>query len=150
MLQSPPVRRALSSRLRLQHLKKVRVQRKDSDISSGIGLHVPRHAPFPRASVPLLGGQQDPADDAPHAPIAPCKVPRRSLYLSWGCHINLSSFLSSVLLLVIVVPLLVFPLSFYKLSPILNALCLKPLVQSVLEPMLIAIMQVAGLRSTFP
>ncbi|GJW87106.1 hypothetical protein Tco_0162446 [Tanacetum coccineum] len=35
---SPPVRRALSSRLRLQHLKKVRVQRKDSDISSGIGL----------------------------------------------------------------------------------------------------------------
>ncbi|GJZ32358.1 hypothetical protein Tco_0577794 [Tanacetum coccineum] len=38
MLQSPPVRRALSSRLRLQHLKKVRVQRKDSDISSGIVL----------------------------------------------------------------------------------------------------------------
>ncbi|GJU58042.1 hypothetical protein Tco_1235808 [Tanacetum coccineum] len=35
---SPPVRRALSSRLMLQHLKKVRVQRKDSDISSGIGL----------------------------------------------------------------------------------------------------------------
>ncbi|GJU54283.1 reverse transcriptase domain-containing protein [Tanacetum coccineum] len=41
--KSPPVRRALSSRLRLQHLKKVRVQRKDSDISSGIGLHVPRY-----------------------------------------------------------------------------------------------------------
>ncbi|GKA77284.1 hypothetical protein Tco_0783745 [Tanacetum coccineum] len=35
---SPPVRRALSSRLRLQHLKKVRFQRKDSDISSGIVL----------------------------------------------------------------------------------------------------------------
>ncbi|GJS16514.1 putative reverse transcriptase domain-containing protein [Tanacetum coccineum] len=35
---SPPVRRALSSRLRLQHLKKVRVQRKDSNISFGIGL----------------------------------------------------------------------------------------------------------------
>ncbi|GKD81387.1 hypothetical protein Tco_1348226 [Tanacetum coccineum] len=43
MLQSPPVRRALSSRLRLQHLKKGRVQRKDSDISSGIGLHVPKY-----------------------------------------------------------------------------------------------------------
>ncbi|GKG51938.1 hypothetical protein Tco_0544576, partial [Tanacetum coccineum] len=41
MLQSPPVRRALSSRLKLRHLRKVRVQRKDSDISSGIGLHVP-------------------------------------------------------------------------------------------------------------
>ncbi|GJZ03332.1 reverse transcriptase domain-containing protein [Tanacetum coccineum] len=40
---SPPVRRALSSRLRLQHLKKGRVQRKDSDISSGIGLHVPKY-----------------------------------------------------------------------------------------------------------
>ncbi|GKA84079.1 putative reverse transcriptase domain-containing protein, partial [Tanacetum coccineum] len=38
MLQSPPVRRALSSRLRLQHLKKVRVQRRDADISSGIVL----------------------------------------------------------------------------------------------------------------
>ncbi|GJZ56175.1 integrase, catalytic region, zinc finger, CCHC-type containing protein [Tanacetum coccineum] len=35
---SPPVRRALSSRLRLQHLKKVRVQRKDSNISFRIGL----------------------------------------------------------------------------------------------------------------
>ncbi|GKF94927.1 hypothetical protein Tco_0284627, partial [Tanacetum coccineum] len=43
MLQSPPVRRALSSRLRLRHLKKVRFQRKDADISSGIGLHVPRY-----------------------------------------------------------------------------------------------------------
>ncbi|GJU93669.1 hypothetical protein Tco_1318425 [Tanacetum coccineum] len=42
MLQSPPVRRALSSRLRLQHLKEVRFQRRDADISSGIGLHVPR------------------------------------------------------------------------------------------------------------
>ncbi|GJR31354.1 ribonuclease H-like domain-containing protein [Tanacetum coccineum] len=41
MLQSPPVRRALSSRLRLQHLKEVRFQRRDADISSGIGLHVP-------------------------------------------------------------------------------------------------------------
>ncbi|GJR68921.1 hypothetical protein Tco_0014986 [Tanacetum coccineum] len=41
-LESPPVRRALSSRLRLQHLRKGRVQRKDSDISSGIGLHVPK------------------------------------------------------------------------------------------------------------
>ncbi|GJX12675.1 retrovirus-related pol polyprotein from transposon TNT 1-94 [Tanacetum coccineum] len=40
---SPPVRRALSSRLRLQHLKKGRVQRKDSDISSGIGLYVPKY-----------------------------------------------------------------------------------------------------------
>ncbi|GKF61670.1 hypothetical protein Tco_0181724, partial [Tanacetum coccineum] len=40
---SPPVRRALSSRLRLQHLKKGRVQRKDSDISSGIGLHIPKY-----------------------------------------------------------------------------------------------------------
>ncbi|GJZ67329.1 hypothetical protein Tco_0630569, partial [Tanacetum coccineum] len=38
MLQSPPVRRALSLRLRLQHLKKVWVQRKDSNISFGIGL----------------------------------------------------------------------------------------------------------------
>ncbi|GJY78170.1 reverse transcriptase domain-containing protein [Tanacetum coccineum] len=37
-IDSHPVRRALSSRLRLQHLKKVRVQRKDSDISSGIVL----------------------------------------------------------------------------------------------------------------
>ncbi|GJU39969.1 putative reverse transcriptase domain-containing protein [Tanacetum coccineum] len=43
MLQSPPVRRALSSRLRLQHLKEVRFQRRDADISSGIGLHVPRY-----------------------------------------------------------------------------------------------------------
>ncbi|GJW71134.1 hypothetical protein Tco_0128051 [Tanacetum coccineum] len=42
MLQSPPVRRALSSRLWLQHLRKGRFQRKDSDISSGIGLHVPK------------------------------------------------------------------------------------------------------------
>ncbi|GKA35630.1 putative reverse transcriptase domain-containing protein, partial [Tanacetum coccineum] len=42
---SPPVRRALSSRLRLPHLRKVRVQRKDADISSGIGLHVPSLAP---------------------------------------------------------------------------------------------------------
>ncbi|GJW17645.1 hypothetical protein Tco_0025081 [Tanacetum coccineum] len=41
MLQSPPVRRALSSRLKLRHLRKVRVWRKDADISSGIGLHVP-------------------------------------------------------------------------------------------------------------
>ncbi|GJU13560.1 putative reverse transcriptase domain-containing protein [Tanacetum coccineum] len=40
---SHPVRRALSSRLRLQHLRKGRVQRKDSDISSGIGLHVPKY-----------------------------------------------------------------------------------------------------------
>ncbi|GJX29572.1 hypothetical protein Tco_0237651 [Tanacetum coccineum] len=40
---SPPVRRALSSRLRLQHLKKGRVQRKDSDIYSGIGLHIPKY-----------------------------------------------------------------------------------------------------------
>ncbi|GJV35529.1 hypothetical protein Tco_1408006 [Tanacetum coccineum] len=39
--RSPPVRRALSSRLKLRHLRKVRFQRKDSDISSGIGLHVP-------------------------------------------------------------------------------------------------------------
>ncbi|GKF97710.1 hypothetical protein Tco_0293531, partial [Tanacetum coccineum] len=31
---SPPVRRALSSRLKLRHLRKVRVRRKDSDISS--------------------------------------------------------------------------------------------------------------------
>ncbi|GJS65539.1 hypothetical protein Tco_0680103 [Tanacetum coccineum] len=38
MLQSPPVRRALSSRLKLRHLRKVRVRRKDSDISSGIML----------------------------------------------------------------------------------------------------------------
>ncbi|GKF98819.1 hypothetical protein Tco_0297602, partial [Tanacetum coccineum] len=38
---SPPVRKALSSRLKLRHLRKLRVQRKDSDISSGIGLHVP-------------------------------------------------------------------------------------------------------------
>ncbi|GKB50691.1 hypothetical protein Tco_0901444, partial [Tanacetum coccineum] len=38
---SPPVRRALSSRLKLRHLRKVRVRRKDADISSGIGLHVP-------------------------------------------------------------------------------------------------------------
>ncbi|GKD95386.1 hypothetical protein Tco_1375223, partial [Tanacetum coccineum] len=43
MLQSPPVRRALSSRLKLRHLRKVRVQRKDADISSRIGLHVPRY-----------------------------------------------------------------------------------------------------------
>ncbi|GJV47804.1 hypothetical protein Tco_1438016 [Tanacetum coccineum] len=35
---SPPVRKALSSRLRLQHLKKVWVQRKDSNISFRIGL----------------------------------------------------------------------------------------------------------------
>ncbi|GKG22946.1 hypothetical protein Tco_0388249, partial [Tanacetum coccineum] len=35
MLQSPPVRRALSSR------QEVRFQRRDADISSGIGLHVP-------------------------------------------------------------------------------------------------------------
>ncbi|GJS33728.1 hypothetical protein Tco_0532110 [Tanacetum coccineum] len=41
MLQSPPVRRALSLRLKLRHLRKVRVRRKDVDISSGIGLHVP-------------------------------------------------------------------------------------------------------------
>ncbi|GKG60986.1 hypothetical protein Tco_0616802, partial [Tanacetum coccineum] len=41
MLQSPPVRRALSSRLKLRHLRKVRDRRKDADISSGIGLHVP-------------------------------------------------------------------------------------------------------------
>ncbi|GKG42461.1 hypothetical protein Tco_0476759, partial [Tanacetum coccineum] len=41
MLQSPPVRRALSSRLRLQLLKEVRFQRRDADISSGIGLYVP-------------------------------------------------------------------------------------------------------------
>ncbi|GJX95831.1 hypothetical protein Tco_0351629 [Tanacetum coccineum] len=40
---SPPVRRALSSRLKLRHLRKVRVRRKDSDISSGIGLHVPKY-----------------------------------------------------------------------------------------------------------
>ncbi|GKF51611.1 hypothetical protein Tco_0148078, partial [Tanacetum coccineum] len=40
---SPPVRRALSSRLGLQHLKKGRVQRKDSDISSEIGLHIPKY-----------------------------------------------------------------------------------------------------------
>ncbi|GKF85222.1 hypothetical protein Tco_0250120, partial [Tanacetum coccineum] len=43
MLQSPPVRRALSSRLKLRYLRKVRVQRNDSDISSGIGLHVPKY-----------------------------------------------------------------------------------------------------------
>ncbi|GJU25401.1 phospholipase-like protein [Tanacetum coccineum] len=40
---SPPVRRALSLRLKLRHLRKVRVRRKDADISSGIGLHVPRY-----------------------------------------------------------------------------------------------------------
>ncbi|GJU44171.1 hypothetical protein Tco_1201437 [Tanacetum coccineum] len=40
---SPPVRRALSSRLKLRHLRKVRVRRKDTDISSEIGLHVPRY-----------------------------------------------------------------------------------------------------------
>ncbi|GKD06955.1 hypothetical protein Tco_1186640, partial [Tanacetum coccineum] len=40
---SPPVRRALSSRLKLRHLRKVRARRKDADISSGIGLHVPRY-----------------------------------------------------------------------------------------------------------
>ncbi|GJR30121.1 hypothetical protein Tco_1106353, partial [Tanacetum coccineum] len=40
---TPLVRIALSSRLRLQHLKKGRVQRKDSDISSGIGLHFPKY-----------------------------------------------------------------------------------------------------------
>ncbi|GKC57728.1 hypothetical protein Tco_1085326 [Tanacetum coccineum] len=33
-LSSPPVRRAFSSRLRLQHLKEVRFQRRDADISS--------------------------------------------------------------------------------------------------------------------
>ncbi|GJW85514.1 hypothetical protein Tco_0158659 [Tanacetum coccineum] len=36
--RSPPVRRALSSRLRLQHLKKVRVQRRDAEISLGFVL----------------------------------------------------------------------------------------------------------------
>ncbi|GJU29732.1 hypothetical protein Tco_1173321 [Tanacetum coccineum] len=41
--KSPPVRRALSSRLKLRHLRKVQVRRKDSDISSGIGLHVPKY-----------------------------------------------------------------------------------------------------------
>ncbi|GJZ58282.1 F-box protein-like protein, partial [Tanacetum coccineum] len=39
--KSPLVRKALSSRLRLRHLRKVRVRRKDADISSEIGLHVP-------------------------------------------------------------------------------------------------------------
>ncbi|GJS79483.1 putative reverse transcriptase domain-containing protein [Tanacetum coccineum] len=43
MLQSPPVRRALSSRLKLRHLRKVRIWGRDSDISSGIGLHVPKY-----------------------------------------------------------------------------------------------------------
>ncbi|GJR83684.1 hypothetical protein Tco_0154469 [Tanacetum coccineum] len=43
MLQSPPVRRALSLRLKLRHLRNVRVRRKDANISSGIGLHVPRY-----------------------------------------------------------------------------------------------------------
>ncbi|GJT22988.1 hypothetical protein Tco_0892925 [Tanacetum coccineum] len=42
MLQSPPVRRALSSRLKLRHLRKVRVQRKDADTSFEIGPHAPR------------------------------------------------------------------------------------------------------------
>ncbi|GJY06846.1 retrotransposon protein, putative, ty1-copia subclass [Tanacetum coccineum] len=42
-LKSPLVRRALSSRLKLRHLRKVRIQRRDSDISSGIGLHVPKY-----------------------------------------------------------------------------------------------------------
>ncbi|GJY96104.1 DNA gyrase subunit A, chloroplastic/mitochondrial, partial [Tanacetum coccineum] len=41
MLQSSLVRRALSSRLRLQHLKKVWFQRRDADISSRTDLHVP-------------------------------------------------------------------------------------------------------------
>ncbi|GJX13544.1 hypothetical protein Tco_0205302 [Tanacetum coccineum] len=50
MLQSPRVRRALSSRLRLQHLKEGRVQRKDVDISSGTDLHVPR---FDAVALPL-------------------------------------------------------------------------------------------------
>ncbi|GJU63518.1 hypothetical protein Tco_1245353 [Tanacetum coccineum] len=39
---SLPLDRALSQRLRLQHLKEVRFQRRDADISFGIGLHVPR------------------------------------------------------------------------------------------------------------
>ncbi|GJX33294.1 hypothetical protein Tco_0243149, partial [Tanacetum coccineum] len=38
---SPPVRRALSSRLKLRHLRKVRVQRKDADTSFEIGPHTP-------------------------------------------------------------------------------------------------------------
>ncbi|GKG45567.1 hypothetical protein Tco_0498013, partial [Tanacetum coccineum] len=40
---SPLVRRALSSRLKLWHLRKVRVQRKDADTSFEIGLHVPKY-----------------------------------------------------------------------------------------------------------
>ncbi|GJV13214.1 ribonuclease H-like domain-containing protein [Tanacetum coccineum] len=43
LVKSPPVRRALSSRLKLRHLRKVRVRRKYADISSGIGLQVPRY-----------------------------------------------------------------------------------------------------------
>ncbi|GJT14962.1 putative reverse transcriptase domain-containing protein [Tanacetum coccineum] len=39
---SPSPLKTLSSRLKLQRLTTVRVQRKDADISSGIGLHVPR------------------------------------------------------------------------------------------------------------
>ncbi|GJW23719.1 hypothetical protein Tco_0034341 [Tanacetum coccineum] len=42
MLQSHPVRRALSSRLKLRHLRKVQVQRKDVDTSFEIGPHAPR------------------------------------------------------------------------------------------------------------
>ncbi|GJT42298.1 retrovirus-related pol polyprotein from transposon 17.6 [Tanacetum coccineum] len=49
MLQSPPVRRALSSRLKLRHLRKVRVRRKlasaggrEGYFHPGIGLPVPR------------------------------------------------------------------------------------------------------------
>ncbi|GKG33285.1 hypothetical protein Tco_0433444, partial [Tanacetum coccineum] len=40
---SPPVRRALSSRLKLQHLRNVRVQRKDADTSFEIGPHASRY-----------------------------------------------------------------------------------------------------------
>ncbi|GKE08277.1 hypothetical protein Tco_1411828 [Tanacetum coccineum] len=42
MLQSPPVRRALSSRLKLRHLRKVRVRRKDADISYTVKMQMGR------------------------------------------------------------------------------------------------------------
>ncbi|GJX08879.1 hypothetical protein Tco_0198738, partial [Tanacetum coccineum] len=56
---SPPVRRALSSRLKLRHLRKVRVQRKDVDTSFEIGPHAPSLKGIQPTEVVNLGVEFD-------------------------------------------------------------------------------------------
>ncbi|GJU78213.1 hypothetical protein Tco_1275283 [Tanacetum coccineum] len=96
--ESLPVRRALSSRLRLQHLKKVRVQRKDSDISSGIVLmkrckfyddYSQHDMVFPECIVQSLTALKIVSKQAGRADLAVSRQPNFRLFSAYNIHESL-------------------------------------------------------------